>query len=60
MPCKKFLAYKREHQDEYRQIRAEQAKLGAKLHQPDAYDALYDKLIESAKNIKGTKTAMVS
>jgi hypothetical protein len=47
---KKFLAYTRKHQDEYRQIRAEQAKLGDKLHEPDAYDALYDEMIKLAKS----------
>jgi len=46
---KKFLDYKRKHQDEYRRIRAEQAKLGDKLHEPDAYDAFYDELIKLAK-----------
>ena len=44
---KKFLDYKREHRDEYRRIRAEQAKLGDRLHEPDAYDALYDELIKA-------------
>ena len=48
----KFLDYKREHRDEYRRIRAEQAKLGHKLHEPDAYDALYDEMIKFAKNRK--------
>ena len=47
---KKFLDYTRKHRDEYRQIRAEQAKLGDKLHEPDAYDALYDEMINLAKN----------
>ena len=47
---KKFLDYKRKHQYEYRQIRAEQAKLGDKLYEPDAYDALYDEMIKLAKN----------
>lgn len=47
---KKFLDYKRKHQDEYRQIRAEQAKLGDKLHEPDAYDALFDEMIKLAKS----------
>jgi hypothetical protein len=47
---KKFLDYTRKHQDEYRQIRAEQAKLGDKLHEPDAYDGLYDAMIELAKS----------
>jgi len=46
---KKFLDYTRKHRDEYRQIRAEQAKLGDKLHEPDAYDALYDEMIKLAK-----------
>jgi hypothetical protein len=49
---KKFLDYTRKHQDEYRRIRAEQAKLGDKLHEPDAYDALYDEMIKLAKNKK--------
>ena len=49
---KKFLDYTRKHQDEYRQIRAEQAKLGDKLHEPDAYDALYDEMIKLAKSEK--------
>jgi hypothetical protein len=49
---KKFLDYKREHRDEYRQIRAEQAKLGDKLYEPDAYDALYDEMIKLAKKEK--------
>lgn len=49
---KKFLDYKRKHQDEYRQIRTEQAKLGDKLHEPDAYDAFYDELVKFAKNQK--------
>jgi hypothetical protein len=47
---KKFLNHKREHQDEYRQIRAEQAKLGDKLYEPDAYDALWDEMIKLAKS----------
>jgi len=46
---KKFLNYTREHWDEYRKIRAEQAKLGDKLHEPDAYDALYEEMIKLAK-----------
>ena len=46
---KKFLDYTRKHQDEYRQIRAEQAKLGDKLYEPDAYDALFDEMIKLAK-----------
>jgi hypothetical protein len=45
----KFLDHTRERRDEYRQIRTEQAKLGDKLHEPDAYDALYDALIEGVK-----------
>jgi hypothetical protein len=49
---KKYLDYTREHLDEYRRIRAEQIKLGNKLHEPDAYDALYDKLIEGVKSGK--------
>jgi hypothetical protein len=49
---KKFLDYTREHRDEYRRIRAEQAKLGDKLHEPDAYDALYDELINAVKTGK--------
>jgi hypothetical protein len=49
---KKFLDYTRKHRDEYRQIRAEQAKLGDKLYEPDAYDALYDKLNELVKSGK--------
>jgi hypothetical protein len=47
---KRFLDHKREHQDEYRKIRAEQAKLGDKLYEPDAYDALWDAMIKSAKS----------
>ena len=47
---KKFLDNKRKHRDEYRRIRAEQAKLGDRLHEPDAYDALYDEMIKLAKN----------
>ena len=43
---KKHLDYRREHRDEYRRIRAEQAKLGDRLHEPDAYDALYDEIIK--------------
>jgi hypothetical protein len=46
---KKFLDYTRKHRDEYRQIRAEQAKLGDKLHEPDAYDGLYDAMIKLAR-----------
>jgi hypothetical protein len=49
---KKFLDYTKEHRDEYRRIRAEQAKLGGKLHEPDAYDALYDELIKLAESKK--------
>ncbi len=49
---KKFLDYKRKHRDEYRRIRAEQAKLGDKLHEPDGYDALYDEMIKLARNEK--------
>jgi hypothetical protein len=47
---KKFLDHKRKHQDEYRQIRAEQAKLGDKLYETDAYDALWDEMIKLAKS----------
>jgi hypothetical protein len=47
---KRFLDHKREHQDEYRKIRAEQAKLGDKLYEPDAYDALGDEMIKLAKS----------
>jgi hypothetical protein len=49
---KKFLDYKRKHRDEYRRIRAEQAKLGDKLYKPDGYDGLYDAMIELLKNKK--------
>ena len=49
---KKFLDYTREHLDEYRRISAEQAKLGDKLHEPDAYDALYDELIKAIETGK--------
>jgi hypothetical protein len=49
---KKFLDYKREHRDEYRRIRAEQAKLGDRLHEPDAYDALYDEIIKGIETGK--------
>jgi hypothetical protein len=49
---KKFLDYKRKHRDEYRRIRAEQAKLGDKLYEPDAYDGLYDAMIKLAKSKK--------
>jgi hypothetical protein len=45
-----FLNHKRKRQDEYRQIRAEQAKLGDKLYEPDAYDALWDEMIKLAKS----------
>ena len=44
---KKHLDYRRAHREEYRRIRAEQAKLGDKLHEPDAYDALYDEIIKA-------------
>jgi len=49
---KKYLDYKREHREEYRQIRAEQAKLGDRLHEPDAYDALYDEIIKGIETGK--------
>jgi len=47
---KKFLDYTREHREEHRRIRAEQAKLGDKLYEPDGYDALYDEMIKLAKS----------
>jgi hypothetical protein len=49
---KKFLDYKREHREEYRRIRAEQAKLGDRLHEPDAYDAMYDEIIKAIETGK--------
>jgi hypothetical protein len=47
---KKHLDYRREHREEYRRIRAEQAKLGDRLHEPDAYDAFYDELVKLARS----------
>ena len=49
---KKHLDYRREHRDEYRRIRAEQAKLGDRLHEPDAYDALYDEILKGIETGK--------
>ncbi len=49
---KKYLAYKREHQDEYRRIRAVQAKLGDRLNEPDGYDWLMDEMLNALKSKK--------
>ncbi len=49
---KKYLDYNREHQDEYQRIRAEQAKLGDRLYEPDGYDWLMDEMLNALKSKK--------